>query len=290
MSVIQCEVTPLVKEDVFVLLNNHRAQFGYPTHYHSDYELNLVMNTSGKRTVGDSTEDFTDNDLVLIGPGVPHGWKAPTYDDTHVITIQFHEELYSSFLMTKRIFEPIRELLFRSKRGILFSGDGSCATVKKKIMELSQERGFKTVLDFYGILYELAIADQQRLLASSSFDSSLLVRQSKSRRIEKICKYIDENFGKDISLKDVANLVNMSESAASHFFKKRTSRNFITYLTDIRIGNAARMLGETTMNISTIAYECGFSNIANFNRTFRKYHSKTPTEYRNDIERTITKY
>lgn len=289
MSVIQCEVTPLIKEDLFVLLNNYKAKFDYPTHYHSDYELNLVMGTSGKRIVGDSVENFTEGDLVLIGPGVPHAWKAPTYDSTHVITIQFHEEMYNSFLLSKRVFEPIKELLFRSKRGIVFSG-ATFEMVKKKIIELSSKRGFATALDFYGILYDLSIAEGQRLLTSSTYDSSLLVRQSKSRRIEKICKYIDENYGKDITLKEIAELVNMSESAASHFFKKRTSRSFITYLTDVRIGNASRMLAETTMNISTIAYECGFSNMANFNRTFKKYRNQTPTEYRNDVESTMTKY
>lgn len=289
MNIIQCEVTPLLKEDLFVLLNNIKAKFDYPTHYHSDYELNLVMGTSGKRIVGDSIEEFTEGDLVLIGPGVPHAWKAPTYDNTHVITIQFHEDMYNSFLLSKRVFEPIKELLFRSKRGITFTGS-TYESVKAKIIELSQKRGFTTALDFYGILNELSISDGQRLLTSPTYDSSLLVRQSKSRRIEKICRYIDENYGKNISLKEIAEMVNMSESAVSHFFKKRTNRSFITYLTDTRIGNAARMLAETTMNISSIAYECGFSNMANFNRTFRKYKNQTPSEYRNDIESTITKY
>ena len=289
MNVIQCEVTPLIQEDLFVLLNNYKAKFDYPTHYHSDYELNLVMNTSGKRIVGDSIEEFDQEDLVMIGPGVPHAWKAPTHDDTHVITIQFHEEMYNSFLLTKRVFEPIRELLFRSKRGIAYPRKVS-TMIKKRLLDLSQKRGFTTALEFYSILYDLATADGQRLLTSSTYDSSLLVRQSKSRRIEKICKYIDENFGKEIMLKDIAELVNMSESAASHFFKKRTSRSFITYLNDVRIGNACRLLAETTMNISTIAYECGFSNMANFNRAFRKYHKQTPSQYRSEVERTMTKY
>lgn len=289
MNVIQCEVTPLVQEDLFVLLNNYKAKFDYPTHYHSDYELNLVMNTSGKRIVGDSIEEFAQEDLVMIGPGVPHAWKAPTNENTQVITIQFHEEMYNSFLLSKRIFQPIRELLFRSKRGIVYPCEVR-ASIKKKLLELSQKRGFTTALDFYGILYDLASAEGQRLLTSSTYDSSLLVRQSKSRRIEKICKYIDENFRKEIALKDIAGLVNMSESAVSHFFKKRTSRSFITYLNDVRIGNACRLLAETTMNISTIAYECGFSNMANFNRTFRKYYKQTPSQYRIEVECTMTKY
>ena len=75
MGTIQCEVTPLTDEDLFVLLNNPKAKFDYPIHFHSDYELNLVMNTSGKRIIGDSIEDFENCDLVLLGPGLPHKWK-----------------------------------------------------------------------------------------------------------------------------------------------------------------------------------------------------------------------
>ena len=122
MGTIQCEVTPLTDEDLFVLLNNPKAQFDYPIHFHSDYELNLVMNTSGKRIIGDSIEDFENCDLVLLGPGLPHKWKAPTLDETLVITIQFHEQMYNSFLLNKRVFEPIRELLIRSSRGIVYTG------------------------------------------------------------------------------------------------------------------------------------------------------------------------
>lgn len=218
MGTIQCEVTPLTDEDLFVLLNNPKAQFDYPIHFHSDYELNLVMNTSGKRIIGDSIEDFENCDLVLLGPGLPHKWKAPTLDETLVITIQFHEQMYNSFLLNKRVFEPIKELLIRSSRGIVYTGK-TFERVKERLLNLSNARGFNTALEFYSILYDLSIADEQRLLTSASYDSSLLVRESRSRRIEKICKYIEVNFKKDITLKEIAALVNMSESAISHFFK-----------------------------------------------------------------------
>lgn len=289
MRTIQCEVTPLTDEDLFVLLNNPKAKFDYPIHFHSDYELNLVMNTSGKRIIGDSIEDFENCDLVLLGPGLPHKWKAPTLDETQVITIQFHEQMYNSFLLNKRVFEPIRELLIRSTRGIVYTGK-TFERVKERLLNLSNARGFNTALEFYSILYDLSIADEQRLLTSASYDSSLLVRESRSRRIEKICKYIEVNFKKDITLKEVAELVNMSESAISHFFKKRTNRSFITYLTDVRIGYASRLLAETTQSIADIAFECGFSNLSNFNRIFKKYKNQTPTDYRIGVHKTITKF
>lgn len=162
--------------------------------------------------------------------------------------------------------------------------------VKERLLNLSNARGFNTALEFYSILYDLSIADEQRLLTSASYDSSLLVRESRSRRIEKICKYIEVNFKKDITLKEIAELVNMSESAISHFFKKRTNRSFITYLTDVRIGYASRLLAETTQSVADIAFECGFSNLSNFNRIFKKYKNQTPTDYRIGVHKTITKF
>jgi TonB-linked outer membrane protein, SusC/RagA family len=208
MASIQCEVTPLLNDDLFVLLNNIQAKFDYPVHFHSDYELNLVLNTSGKRIVGDSVENFENTDLVLLGPGLPHKWKAPTNDNTQVITIQFQDELYDSFLMNKRVCQPIKELLARSTRGIVFSGN-TFNTTKEKLFVLSTARGFNTMLDFYSILYSLAISADQRLLTSATYDSTLLVTESRSRRIEKICRYIEQNYMHEITLADVASLVNM---------------------------------------------------------------------------------
>ncbi|MCI2081565.1 MAG: AraC family transcriptional regulator [Bacteroidales bacterium] len=289
MSNIQCEVTPLLKDDLFVLLNNAQAKFDYPVHFHSDYELNLVLNTSGKRIVGDSVEDFEKKDLVLLGPGIPHKWKAPTHGDTRVITIQFQDKIYDSFLMNKRVCQPIRELLARSSRGVAFSGN-TLNVMTEKLFALSDALGFNTMLDFYGILYYLSMSEDQRLLTSASYDSTLLVRESKSRRIEKICRYIEQNYMQEITLSDISGLVNMSESAASHFFKKRTGRSFITYLTDFRIGAVSRMLIETTRSIADIAYNCGFANLSNFNRIFKKYKNQTPAEYRAGVYKTMNKY
>ena len=289
MSKIQREVTPLDKENLFIVLDHKQAKFDYPLHFHSDYELNMVLNTSGKRIVGDTIEQFENEDLVLVGPNLPHAWKAPTYEDTRTITIQFHEELYNSFLLDKRVFAPIRELLERSKRGIIFNGN-CFNNIRQKLLMLSQTRGFNTSLEFFSILNDLATAEEQRLISSSSYDSSLLMRDSRSRRIEKICKYIEDNFSREITLIEIAELVNMSESAVSHFFKKRTSRTFISYLTEFRIGYAARLLAETTQSISEVCFQSGFENLSNFNRTFKKHKHQTPSEYRIDLQKIITKF
>ena len=68
MKDIQKEITPISSDDLFIVLNHPNAKFDYPVHYHSDYEINLVMNTYGERIVGDSVEKFDSLDLVMTGP------------------------------------------------------------------------------------------------------------------------------------------------------------------------------------------------------------------------------
>lgn len=289
MSAIVREITPLKGEDLFILLNNKEAKFDYQMHFHSDYELNMVCNTSGKRIVGDSMESFSDFDLILLGSNLPHLWKAPTTIDTYVITIQFHDKIFNSFLMGKRLFSPICDMLARSQRGLDFS-DETKHRVKNRIFGLSQSVGFNTVLDFFSILYELATSQGQRTLASSSYDISSVIKESKSRRIAKVCSYIEENYEQEIKLSSVAELIGMSESAFSHFFKKRTNRNFVSYLNDVRIGHATRMLFETTHSVAEIAFLSGFNNISNFNRVFKKSKGQNPSEYRASIQKMLTKF
>ena len=107
MNEFQQEIVPIHKEDLFIILNHPNAKFDYPVHYHPEYEINLVMNCTGTRVVGDSEEEFGDSDLVMVGPSLPHAWKSDSKVN-HVITIQFSEDMLNYPMLGKRIFSPIR--------------------------------------------------------------------------------------------------------------------------------------------------------------------------------------
>ena len=288
MRVLQREITPLSTEDLFIVLNHPDAKFDYPVHYHSDFELNLVIGSNGERIVGDSAENFSELDLVLTGPNVPHAWFGSDDEKRHVVTIQFSDKFIDSPLLDKRQFKSIRELLYESSKGIVFSTETQHNT-KDKILTLTKMQGFQTVLIFFSILYDLSVSDR-KILTSSKFDSNEIARASKSRRIAKVCKYIETNFQTQIKLKDVADLVNMSESAFSHFFKKRTKCTYIDYLTNIRIAKSCQLLSETTQNVAEICYESGFENMSNFMRIFKRKKNVTPAKYREFMEQMLTKH
>lgn len=287
MNEIQQEIVPITQDDLFVIMNHPNAKFDYPIHCHPEYEINLVMKTSGTRVVGDYEEAFDDLDIVMTGPFVPHVWKSELVTN-HVITIQFSSDLLSFQMINKRLFMPIRQLLVDSTQGLQFYGS-EAEMIRDEIMELTRIQGFQTATKFLNLLNFMATAPRRKLV-SNMYESENLVNSSKSRRITKACKYIEENISQKISLAEVAALVNMSESAFSHFFKKKTGISFITYVNNLRVAKACDLLASTSLSASEICYDCGFNNKSNFIRIFTKRKNMTPIEYRNHITQLLIKY
>lgn len=287
MNDIQQEIVPITSDDLFIILNHPDAKFDYPIHCHPEYEINVVMKTEGTRVVGDSEENFADLDIVMTGPYVPHVWKSDLVTN-HVITIQFSKELLNFQMISKRLFMPIRQMLVDSMQGLQFYGEDA-VRIKDEIIELTRMQGFGTATKFLEILNSLAHASRRKLV-TNMYESEVLISQSKSRRISKVCRYIEENLSRKISLADVALLVNMSESAFSHFFKKKTGISFITYVNNLRVAKACDLLASTSLSASEICYDCGFNNKSNFIRIFTKRKMMTPIEYRNYISQLLIKY
>ena len=280
------EFTPVTKDDVFVLLEYEDADFEYPIHSHPEYELNLVLNSSGNRIVGDSVNRFDGIDLVLIGPNVYHSWDEDKISpeerqSAHVITIQFEETFANFPLLSKDVFKKIKLLLEHSVRGVQFLGKSRDAAIEalKKLGKLNK---FDATLSFLRILHQLAIANEHTFLASVGFSAK--PEHSKSRRINEAYQYILNNFQRKITLSEVAQIANMSDSAFSHLFKKSTNKNFTQFVIDLRIGFAAKLLVETKDTIGEICFQCGFNNVSNFNRLFKKNKSLTPVNYRKQFE------
>ena len=287
MKYILKEITPLGKNDLFIANYWPDNQMEFPLHFHEDYELCLTLNVRGKRILGNLVEDFTEKDLVITTPNVLHCYKR---DDAflnvrcEVVVIQFPKELPSWGIFDTDQLRNIRNLLCQPAPGLKFSEE-TAEAVRERLLRLPRTEGFEAVQLFFGILHELACADrtQVELIGVQSSDSTL----PHSRRINKIVQFVEKNYHHKISLEDVGELVGMSASSVSRFFKQRTRHNFWDYLNGFRIDRAAQMMIETEHTISEISYACGFNNISNFNRVFRERIGTTPSDYRNKFKESI---
>ena len=229
-------------------------------------------------------EEIGNLELALVGPGLPHGWFGSGFAPNQVeeVTIQFHKDFFDEKFLQKNQLNFIRNMLRRSLRGILFSEE-TTARLESRIVSLGRKQGFDSVLELMSILHDLSISRDYRVLSDSGFSDGEVFSYN-SRRIEKVMEFIHSSFDKQITLGEAAKIASMTESAFSRFFKLRTGQTFIDCLTEVRLGHASRMLISTTKTIAEIAYSCGFNNISNFNRIFRRKKGCTPRELRESYD------
>ncbi len=287
LSVIK-EITPLSGKDCFYIIDRVKKEFTYPIHKHDDFELNFVQNGKGvRRTVGDSSEILDNYDLVLITSGdLEHVWEQNDCksDSIREITIQFSSDLISNKLLDRNQFSSIKNMLEMAKRGLAFPIT-SIMKVYPILDKLSSEsKGFFAVLEFMKLLYELSVTVKDAHILSSSSFVSLQVG-SDSRRVDKVQDYIFKNYTHEIRLSELSDMVGMTPVSFSRFFKLRTGKTLSDYIIDIRLGHAARKLIDTTTSVSEICYDCGFNNISNFNRIFKKKKKCSPKEFRDNYRK-----
>lgn len=274
------EITPLTRSDCFTIFSRTKSDFDFPLHSHEELELNFIRNAKGaKRVVGDHIGEIDDMELVLVGSNLPHVWQTHKCKSKEIneITIQFHKDLFDEKFLRRNQMSFIRTMLDRSVKGIQFSRQ-TIEQITPRLVGLSQKQGFDSVLELLSILHDLSVSRNMHSLSDSTFSNAFVAYNS--RRIEKAFEYMNKNFHKNIALSEIAKLVNMTDVSFSRFFKANTGITFIDSLLEIRLGHASRLLIDTSKSVSEVAYNCGFNNISNFNRLFKKKKGCTPKEFR----------
>lgn len=281
------EITPLSERDCFYIADRRKTEFTYPIHCHAEFELNFAEHAAGvRRVVGDSAEVIGDYDLVLItGKELEHVWEQHdcVSKDIREITIQFSPDFLSAGLLNKNQFASIRQMLERAQCGLSFPIKAIMKVYNWLDKLASEEQGFYAVMHFMRILYELSLCDDVRVLSSSSF--AKIETFSDSRRVQKVQQYIAAHYQEEVRLAVLADMVGMTTVSFSRFFRLRTGKTLSDYVIDIRLGHATRLLVDSTRTVSEICYDCGFNNLSNFNRLFKRKKGCSPKEFRENYRK-----
>jgi AraC-like DNA-binding protein len=282
------EISPLMGKDVLYIADRRKKEFTYPIHNHSVFELNFVEHAAGvRRIVGDSNEVIGEYDLVLItSPDLEHVWEQNNCQSEEIreVTVQFEIDFSDNSLFARNPFNSMRKMMMEAQKGLCFPLDAIMKVYTQLDTLSSIKDGFYAFTQFMTILYELSKCEGARSLASSSF--AKVEVSSDSRRVQKVKNFIDQNYRYEIRLPQVADIAGMSASAFSRFFKLHTGRNLSEYIIDLRLGYASRMLVDSTHSIAEISFSCGFNNLSNFNRIFKKRKGCSPSEFRENYHKT----
>jgi AraC-like DNA-binding protein len=271
---------------------NHAFEVRYLTaphfdpnwHFHSEYQLFIVMKGTGTRFIGDHVSPFKKGDLVFTGPNLPHLWQSDhEYFNgdkelmTEGIVIYFPENFLGNDFLYKNEMYKIKQLFLKAQRGLDIFGTTAEKAIDLILDSLKVE-DFDRILTLLNLLNLLANSSEYKLLASEGYSNSLT--ETETDRMNRVHAYVMRNFREKITLDSVAAIANMSPTSFSRYFKTHANKTFSDFLTEIRIGYSCKLLIGQKINISQVCYDSGFNTVSNFNRQFKAFTHYNPIEYR----------
>ena len=263
--------------------------FGVHWHYHEEYEILFTIKGEGVRIVGDHMDHFKDEELVFLGSGLPHLFKNEeknTLDKVDYIVVKFGNTLSGLNFFSIPEFSNIDRFLKSGNRGVLFSKE-TIRKVKEKLILLAESKDADKIIHLISVLQILANESKFQYLASENFSLKLSVKGED--RTKKVIEYISENYIKDISLDDLAQVSHMTTNSFCRFFKSRTGKTAFEFIREFRINKACQMLINGEKSIAQICYDTGFNSFSSFNRIFKNLKNISASEYKNKYVNLNTK-
>lgn len=257
-------------------------------HTHSNYELNFIKRGWGRRYVGDNISNFQAGDMVLMGPNLPHCWEVKgTYQKNRpkCIVIHFQEDLIGSVFRHVPELKPIRMMLTKAAQGLHFRGS-QIILIRDLLEEMIELDGLKNLIKLLKIFCLLLEIENYDYLSTPGYIKE--TNQSDFQKVNKIYEYIFVNFQENISLDEVAALVNITSGSLCRYFKNKTGQTLFDFLKQVRIGYACKLLCVTNKTITEICYESGYNTLAHFNNQFKDLKKMTPSEFRKKSKAVLT--
>ena len=253
-----------------------------PLHWHEEMEIIYIKKGHGYVTVDFKQYKVSGSTIILILPGQLHSIEQ--YDD---LSMEYENIIFNVGMLLPRI-EDISSTNFLRP---FLNGQITVPSVFTIVSE--HYDALAACLDACDEInktkpegYDLYIKGK---LFEFFFVLSSRCRNEKNPRIIRslgkikiILKFVENNYMHKISVSEVADRVDFSESHFMRYFKENMGTSFVEYLRDYRLTMAARLLLVSDSTILNIAEEVGFDNLSYFNRAFKKKYGVTPREYRNN--------
>lgn len=259
--------------------NTRAEEFGWQYHYHPEYEIACVLRGSGTRHVGNHFSSYENGDLVFVGPNLPHaGFGLNAHGPHEEIVIQIKEEVLNQSIITRPEMAAIRRLLGNTKHGIYFTGITK-EKVTKKLQKLLKLQPFERFMELISILNTMATSTEYELI-NPAMDLSSLIKKNNAR-LQKIFTYVEQHFNEEVNIQKVASIANLSVPSFCNYFKKIMGTTFTDFINQYRIQRACLLL-QQEKTVSETSFECGFNNVAYFNKVFKTVTKKTPSEFKKE--------
>lgn len=242
-------------------------------HQQPTWELSLVIEGEGIRTIANVSEPFKSGEVVLVPPETTHCWQfVYKVEKIENITVTFASELLHSVAATFPELQTLFEDLAKSSKGIVLTGR-TRQRVSEGLRQMTILTDAERVTLLIHLLTIIAISADRREIGKE-------MENGVQRRLKQIEIFISCNYKRDISIDDLAQHVGMNRSSLCTFFKHHLGKTIITYLNEYRLSVACHLLRHTSLTIQQICYESGFNDVPHFCRIFKCKFGVTAKSYR----------
>jgi AraC-like DNA-binding protein/quercetin dioxygenase-like cupin family protein len=250
-------------------------------HQHPEIQLTLIKESNGTLVAGDYVGPFHAGDVFVIGGNQPHVFRNDENffkkrSKAVAITVFFDETTFGENFWLLEEMKSLQQFLKNSSGGFRITGRKK-KLLAEKLVSIVNAKGIDRLILFLEILKMFVSRKEMYPLAKPVIQRN--IKSYDGSRLNKVIEFTFKEFQRPITLKEVAALANLTPEAFCKYFKTRTRKTYINFLNEIRVNHACRLLTEDK-SISGICYDCGFMNLSNFNRIFKKIKQVSPGEWR----------
>ncbi|MDF0706693.1 AraC family transcriptional regulator [Flagellimonas okinawensis] len=269
---------PKPKNEALVYQIDREQVFYDQLHQHGEIQISFVEKGSGSLIVGDSINEYKAGDILVIGSYIPHVFRSDTRikEESLMHTLFFNKDSFGKDFFQLTDLSAIQNFFKKSEFGMRVTSRNT--KIIPLFQSLAKQSKVEQIASLLMIIHQI---NRSRTTPLSSFVYRKSFSDDEGKRMSKVYDYTMEKFQEPITLDEIAEKANMSKNAFCRYFKKRTNKTFFQFLIEIRIENACKLIIKNPeLSIAVIAEQCGFNNIANFNRKFKEIKCCTPTQYR----------
>ena len=293
--------TSRITDPSYELMDDHEGhsliyrQHGFPSplvrwHFHKEYELHLIVASSGKVFIGDYIGNFAPDTLFLTGPNLPHNWISQVAADEifpqRDMLVNFTDEVLDSGSAVFSELQGLAPLLGRAQYGIEFRCPRLIQEAKGLMQRIADSTGMTRLGHFLILMELLAATEDYQLL--SAVRAAELADESNVERINRAVDFIFQHYVQDLTQEQVAEQLGMTPTYFSRFFKQATGRGFVEFVNRLRVSKSCELLSTSDKPVTDVCFESGFSNVSNFNRRFQQLKGMTPSGYRRLVTQRLT--
>lgn len=251
-------------------------------HYHPEYEIVFIPGGSGRQHIGQHRSQYTNGQLVFIGPNIPHlNFSHGAEQGFEEVVVQLRDDFMGPGFLQKPELAAVKRLFDRAKQGLSF-GWATKQRVGERLRQLANQPPFERLLTLLQVCQLLASAEDAESLHADGTHFDLNPREQE--RINRIYQFVETHYSQPVDIHKIADLTSLTVPAFCRYFKRMTHLTFTDFVNEYRVSQARQLL-HSSRTVADIGFAVGFTNLSHFNKTFKRVTGQTPSGYRNELIR-----